>query len=182
MKKSRKKKRPPRTHTGTSTAKNIGLLLLSLGMVFGAGFLYVYITDMSNITLDPLQKAISGMTGPAAGEAQTPQGSAPGDHRDPPPQVAGAYEFTFYDLLASREASQSTDQHYSVQIATFSTRDHAEEFVRSLSGESGLSFRIDKNGRLFHVRWGSFSSRETAQRQCTRIAGKLQRECIVVRQ
>lgn len=179
--KRKKRKNTGQPRTRPSVVRNVSLFFLSLGTLLVMSIVFSYITNKSNISLDPLQKAISNM-----GEPDEKEQSARKDKGKEPPgsqQVASAYDFTFYDLLGRKEdgSVSPSAEHYSVQLATFLDRGHAEEFAKAMKEKARLSLRIDKKGRLYHVRWGSFTSRENADRQCKRLSEKLDRECIVVR-
>jgi cell division septation protein DedD len=172
----RKKRRHPDRRKGTSMTRNVALLFLSLGLVVCACILYTSLFDRSDISLDPLQKALSGVT------AQAPSKTPPAktEPREPT-QAASAYDYTFYQMLGRKDASGPIDDHYCIQVAAFRTEGQARELARSLREKTRLRFNVERRGRLHYVRWGSFASRENAEKQCARLAEKLQRECMVVR-
>lgn len=174
------KKRKRRTggpHKTTSTAKNVALLFLSLGMVVCSCIVYAYLFGRHGITLDPLQKAISGLSSEERPDKPSPEtGPTP-----PRQQAASAYDFMFYDMLGNKDEAHRETGSYSVQVAAFKSEESAKTMARSLEDKTRVKFRIDRKGPSYFVRWGSFSTKEKADRQCARLSEKLGRECIVVR-
>ena len=56
-----------------------------------------------------------------------------------------------------------------------------DNFVKELKNKSKLSFRVDKEGKSYCVRWNTFTTQESAARDCVKLAAKIQHGCKVVK-
>jgi hypothetical protein len=171
----KKKKRSQPKRKQSSTVRNVALLFLSLGLLTGASMLFSYLGNRSDITLDPIQKAWSGMV------AEDEKGEAPAREPETKSSAVGGYDYKFYEILGEKDGQDQGEEHYSIQVGAFRNKDHAKEFVQELGEKAKISLRIDKDGKLSCVRWGTFTTREAAERQCAKLSDKLQRHCVVVK-
>ncbi len=113
--------------------------------------------------------------------AEDMEGDEPTENAKRESSAVSGYDYKFYELLGEREGQDKSEEHFSVQIAAFRNRDHAKEFVQGLKEKTRIPLRIDRNGNLNCVRWGTFTTRETAEKQCVKLSEKLKRNCIVVK-
>ena len=174
MRKPKKKRAQPKRRQ-SSTVRNVALLFLSLGLLTGASLLFSYLGNRSDISLDPIQKAFSGMV------AEEDKGEAPADEPKTKSSAVSGYDYKFYELLSEKNDQDQSEEHYSVQIGAFRNNAHAKEFVRELKEKTSIPLRIDRHGKLSCVRWGTFTTREIAEKQCAKLSEKLQRNCVVVK-
>ncbi|HPI91526.1 MAG TPA: SPOR domain-containing protein [Deltaproteobacteria bacterium] len=175
MRKKKSTKRGRKKRTQYSTLKNVVLLLVSLGLLTGASMLFSYLGNRSDISLDPIQKAFNGIV---TGEEKA---DAPAKLPETKTGLMGGYDYEFYDLLSQKDDPSQSEEHYSIQIGAFKKNEHAKEFVRELNERARISLRIDRDGKLNYVRWGTFTTRESAEKQCAKLSDKLQRKCVVVK-
>lgn len=174
MGKPRKKRAQPRRRQ-SSTVRNVALLFLSLGLLTGASILFSYLDNRSGMSLDPVQKAFSGMV------AQDDRVEKPADEPKTKSSAVSGYDYEFYDLLTKEGDQDQFEQHYSIQVGAFRDSDHAREFIRELREKARVQLRIDRDGKLSCVRWGTFTTREAAEKQCAKLSEKLGRTCVVVK-
>lgn len=174
MRKQKKRRTQPK-RAQPSTVRNVALLFLSLGLLTGASLLFSYLGNRSDISLDPIQKAFSGMV---AGEDN---GEEPSEEPKTKSSAVSGYDYKFYELLGEKNDQEQAEEHYSVQIGAFRNNAHAKEFVRELRDKTRIQVRIDRDGKLSCVRWGTFTTREAAEKQCAKLSEKLKRTCIVVK-
>jgi len=170
-----RKKRTQRKGAQPSTLRNIALFFLSLGLLSGASLLFSYLGNRADISLDPIQKAFNGMV------AEEEVGDKPMEEVKETSSAVSGYDYKFYELLGERAGQEPSEEHFSIQIAAFRDRQQAKEFVQELKEKTRVPLRIDRNGKLSCVRWGSFTTRETAAKQCAKLSDKLKRDCIVVK-
>lgn len=172
---TKKKKRRQTKHKQSSTARNVALLFLSLGLLTGASMLFSYFGNRSDLSLDPVQKAWNGMV------SDEQKGEAPADESETKSSSVSGFDYTFYDILSEKEGQDQGQEHFSVQVGAFKNREQAQELAGMLQEKSRVTFRIDKEGKLSCVRWGTFTNRDVAEKQCEKLSAKLQRSCIVVK-
>ncbi|MGC9324066.1 MAG: SPOR domain-containing protein [Desulfomonilia bacterium] len=170
MKKRRKKKIPKQ-----SLAKNIALLFLSLGILAGASVLFSTINNKSEFSFNPLQHSWNDIL---TEQERTESGQ---DDAVSQKSAIGPFEYTFYDILFKKDAEESGSEHYSIQIAAFKTTEQAEKFAQDLKEKARLRCRVEQKGTWSCVRWGSFSTKASAQRYNEKLSAKLQRNCIIVK-
>ena len=170
-----KKKRTRQKRRQPSTVRNVALLFLSMGLLTGASLLFSYLGNRSDISLDPIQNAFSGIV---AGDEEEVE---PVEQTKKESSAVGGYDYKFYELLGEKDGQDRTEEHYSVQIAAFRNRDHAKIFVDELREKTRIPLRIERAGKLNCVRWGTFTTRDTAEKQCAKLSEKLKRDCIVVK-
>lgn len=174
MRKPKKKHTQPKRRQ-SSTVRNVALLFLSLGLLTGASMLFSYLGSRSDISLDPIQKAISGMVD------EEEKSREPADKPETKSSAVSGYDYKFYELLSEKDGQDQSEEHFSVQIAAFRNRDHAKEFVQELKEKTRIPLRVDRDGNLNCVRWGTFTTRDAAEKQCAKLSDKLKRNCIVVK-
>jgi hypothetical protein len=175
--KAKRKKRRGAARKQSSTVKNVALLFLSLGLLTGASLLFSYLGNRSDLSLDPIQKTWNGIVS----QQDNAEAEVPAEQPERASSEVGGFDYTFYDILAHKGSQDSPEEHYSVQIGAFRSRDQAKEFARDMKERARVSFRIDTDGKLSCVRWGSFTTREAADKQCAKLSDKLGRTCIVVK-
>ncbi len=76
--------------------------------------------------------------------------------------AVSGYDYKFYELLGERAGQEPSEEHFSIQIAAFRDRQQAKEFVQELKEKTRVPLRIDRNGKLSCVRWGTFTTGEAA--------------------
>ena len=170
-KKTRKKARCVKQ---LSLAKNVALLFLSLGLLAGVSFVFSYFSNRSELSLGPIQRTWNS----AFSEKEKPQ--AVTEQPKPKTSSASPIGLTFYETL-SQKGPSSTDDSYTIQVGAFRSRDKADSFARELKNKSKLSFRVDKEGKSYCVRWNTFTTQESAARDCGKLAAKIQHGCKVVK-
>jgi septal ring-binding cell division protein DamX len=173
MKKKKPRKKGRRVRQ-LSLAKNIALLFLSLGLLAGVSFVFSYFGNRSELSLDPIQHTWKS----AFSEKDKPQ--AVTEQPKPKTSSVAPAGLTFYETLNQKEPSGSEDS-YTIQVGAFKSREKANSFARELKNKSKLSFRVDKEGKSYCVRWNTFTTQEAAARDCGKLAAKLQRACKVVK-
>ena len=170
----KKTKKKGRRVKQLSIAKNIALLFLSLGLLAGVSFVFSYFSNRSELSLNPIQRTWNS----AFSEKEKPQ--AVTEQPKPKTSSVNPIDLTFYETLNQKEPS-STDDSYTIQVGAFKSRDKANSFARELKNKSKLSFRVDKEGKSYCVRWNTFTTQESAARDCGKLAAKLQHVCKVVK-
>ncbi|MDT8273907.1 MAG: SPOR domain-containing protein [Desulfomonilia bacterium] len=169
--KKRRKKKPPKQ----SLAKNVALLFLSLGILAGASVLFSTINGSSHLSLSPLQDRFSGFLKEQRPEVTSAENTAVQK------SSVGPFEYTFYDILFKKDATEASGEHFSIQIAAFKTKDRAEQLAKEINEKTRLRWRVDQHGSWSYVRFGNFSTRASAERYKDKISATLQRECLVVK-
>lgn len=157
-----------------SLARNIALLFVSIAVLAGASVLFTMLNTRPEYSYAPIEKNLSKMVSKAS--AKTP---SPADKPGPEKGSAGTFEYSYWDIL--QDKGSAADEAYTVQIATFRSRDEAQRFADGLEDKNHLTCEVEQKGKAFAVRWGSFRTRETAERYCSTLSGRLQRECTVVK-
>jgi cell division septation protein DedD len=170
-KKTRKKGRRVKQ---LSLAKNMALLFLSLGLLAGVSFVFSYFSNRSELSLDPIQRTWDT----AFSQKEKPQVSP--EQSKPKTSSLNPIDLTFYETL-NQKGTPGTDESYTIQVGTFKSRDKANSFAKELRNKSRLSFRVDKEGKLYCVRWNTFTTQESAARDCGKLAAKIQHPCKVVK-
>ncbi len=170
----KKTKKKGRRIKQLSLAKNVALLFLSLGLLTGVSFIFSYFGNRSELSLDPISRtwnsAFSEKEKPLAVTEQTKAKTS----------SVAPIGLTFYETLSQKEPT-STDDSYTIQVGAFKSRAKADNFVKELKNKSKLSFRVDKEGKTYCVRWNTFTTQESAARDCVKLAAKIQHGCKVVK-
>lgn len=159
-----------------SLAQNIALLLLSVFILAGASVLFSTLNTRPEYSYDPIEQNLSKMVSKAREKAAAETGKP-----EPQEGSAGAFEYSFWDILLFPDKGASPAQAYSVQIASFDSREAALEFAGSLESRSRLTCEVASRDGKFVVRWGSFRTREVAERYCRTLSGRLRTGCTVVK-
>lgn len=167
----RKKRRHPRQ----SLAKNVALLFLSLGLLAGASMLFSSLSNRADISMDPIQSTWNGITSREEKPKATPE------QTETKKSALSPFNYTFYKLLNQKEEPGQAVEHYTVQIAAFRSQDHAKSFAHEIKEKSRLICRIDKEGGWSCVRWGTFTTLDSAQQSREKLSEKLNRDCKVVK-
>jgi septal ring-binding cell division protein DamX len=171
----KKNKKKVRRVKQLSLAKNVALLFLSLGLLAGVSFVFSYFSNRSELSLDPIQRTWDS----AFSQKEKPQ-TVPEQAKSKTSSVA-PIDLTFYETLNQKEPSSSSEDSYTIQVGAFKSRVKADSFVKELHNKSKLSFRVDKEGKSYCVRWNTFTTHESAARDCVKLAAKLQHACKVVK-
>jgi septal ring-binding cell division protein DamX len=170
----KKTKKKGRRIKQLSLAKNVALLFLSLGLLTGVSFIFSYFGNRSELSLDPISRtwnnAFSEKEKPLAVNEQTKAKTS----------SVAPIGLTFYETLSQKEPT-STEDSYTIQVGAFKSRAKADSFVTELKNKSKLSFRVDKEGKTYCVRWNTFTTQESAARDCVKLAAKIQHGCKVVK-
>ena len=170
----KKTKKKGRRVKQLSLAKNVALLFLSLGLLTGVSFVFSYFSNRSELSLDPIQSTWNS----AFSEKEKPQ-AVPEQPKTKTSSVA-PIDLTFYETLNQKEPSSREDS-YTIQVGAFKSRAKADNFAKELKNKSKLSFRVDKEGKSYCVRWNTFTTQESAARDCVKLAAKIQHGCKVVK-
>lgn len=174
MAKARKKRRTRLKKQ--SLAKNVALLLLSVFILAGASVLFSMLNTRPEYSCEPIEKNLSKMVSKAREKAAA-ETAKPG----PQEGSAGSFEYSFWDILLLPDKGASPGQGYGVQIASFDSREAALELAGSLESKNRLTCEVTPLDGVFVVRWGSFRTREVAERYCRTLSGRLRTGCTVVK-
>jgi cell division septation protein DedD len=172
MKKKKKRKR----HTRQSIAKNVALLFLSLGLLAGASMLFTSVSSRSDLSLDPIQSTWKGLVS----REDKPSKPIPAEKETKESSVT-SFDYSFYKILRQKNGPAQTDEHYSIQISSFKSQDRARSLARELREKSRIKCRVDKEGTFFCVRWGTFTTVQSAEENRIKLSQKLNRDCRVVK-
>jgi cell division septation protein DedD len=170
----KKTKKKGRRIKQLSLAKNVALLFLSLGLLTGVSFIFSYFGNRSELSFDPIARTLNS----AFSEKEKPL-AVTGQTKAKTSSVA-PIGLTFYETLSQKEPA-NTDDSYTIQVGAFKSRAKADNFVKELKNKSKLSFRVDKEGKTYCVRWNTFTTQESAARDCVKLAAKIQHGCKVVK-
>jgi cell division septation protein DedD len=170
----KKTKKKGRRIKQLSLAKNVALLFLSLGLLTGVSFVFSYFGNRSELSLDPIHRTWNS----AFSEKEKPL--AVTEQPKPKTSAIAPLGLTFYETLNQKEPAK-TDESYTIQVGAFKSRAKADNFVKELKNKSKLSFRVDKEGKSYCVRWNTFTSQESAARDCVKLAAKIQHGCRVIK-
>jgi cell division septation protein DedD len=173
MRKTKKKKR--RYTRQSSLAKNMALLFLSLGLLGAVSFVFSYFSTHADLSLDPIQSAWNGIFSPE----EKPQAKA--QEPDAKKSSVAPIDYSFYEILNKKQEPAHADTSYTIQVGAFKNKEHAVTLARELKEKSRLSFRVEKEGKLSCIRWGSFTTLDKAEKYREKLSAKLQRECKVVK-
>ena len=153
------------------------MLFLSLGVLAGASILFSTINARPEFSLDPFGRRWKNLVTSGAETDGRPE-----EKSETRKSAASGFEYSYWDiLLLQDESSGVSDDSFSIQIAAFKSHDAAENFASELEKKTRIRCSVKDTGKWSVVRWGSFHSRETAERYCSKLSERLQRECIVVR-
>jgi len=160
-----------------SLAKNIALLFLSLGILAGASILFSAVNGRSDFSYDPIRSKWTNIisqrheAGVAKKSKETPQESS-----------INAYDYKYWDILLLQDKEEPPgDNNYSIQIAAFKTLQQAQNYAHDLKDKTRLQCRVVVEGKWSVVRWGSFSTKSSADRYRKKISERLHKKCIVVK-
>ncbi len=160
-----------------SLAKNIGLLFLSLGILAGASLLFSTVSDRSDFSYDPFH---SQWTNLVTQERETT--SSQESETKAPKSTASAFEYSYWDILLLQDKEDASGENaYSIQIGAFKSLKKAQDFASHLQEKNHLQCKVINKGDWSMVRWGSFTSKASAERYRKKLSSQLQQECIVVR-
>lgn len=159
----------------SSLAKNMTLLFLSLGLLAGVSFIFSYFGSRSELSLDPIQQTWDS----AFSKGDAPQASL--EQPKPKTSSLNPADLKFYDILGQKDTAAPDVDSYTIQISAFKSREKAEKVARELRDKSRLSFRIDKEGKMYCVRWNTFTTMESAVKDCEKLSAKINRPCKVVK-
>jgi len=171
-KKTRKKGPRPRQ---SSLARNMALLFLSLGLLAGVSFVFSYFGHRSELSLDPIQRTLDS----AFSKEDAPRTTS--EQPEPKASSLNPVDLQFYQILNQKDSSAQAQDMYTIQIGAFKSKEKALKLARDLRSKSKLSFRVDKEGQMFCVRWNTFTTVESASKDCEKLSVKLQHECKVVK-
>jgi len=164
-----------RKQKNQSLAKNIALLFLSLGILAGASVIFTAVNGRPDFSFDPFRSNWSNLVDKGR-KSKTTKNVAKTDKT-----TASAFEYTYWDiLLLQDDTASSAENNYSIQIASFKSNDQAINYVKELKEKTHLQFKIVNTGKWSAVRWGSFTTKDSAQRYCKQLSSKLNRECIII--
>ncbi len=160
-----------------SLTKNIALLFLSLGILAGASILFSAVSGRSDFSYDPFRSKWTNII------SQRHENTAPKQSKVTPQESsANAYDYKYWDILLLQDKEEPPgDNNYSIQIAAFKTLKQAQTYAGDLKEKTHLQCKVVSEGKWSMVRWGSFSTRSTADRYRKKLSERLQRECIVVK-
>jgi cell division septation protein DedD len=164
-----------RRHRRQSLAKNVALLFLSLGLLAGASMLFTSISNRSDLSLGPIQSTLNGIVSREEKPKTLP---VPNETKK---SAMNSFNYSFYKILNQKEGAGQTDEHYTVQIAAFRSPDRAKSFAQEIKEKSRLTCRIDREGGLSCVRWGTFTTLASAEKSREKLSEKLNRDCKVVK-
>lgn len=160
-----------------SLPKNLALLFLSLGILAGASVLFSTINARPEYSYDPLESKLTKLV------SKNPEKSAAkGEKEVVQKSSVNSFEYSYWDILLLQDKNPSSSgESFSVQIASFKSREAAEQYAAELEGKTHLRCTVDQNSRWHIVRWGSFHTREVAERYCGTLSSRLQKECAVIK-
>ena len=166
-----------RTRKKQSLTKNVAMLFLSLGVLAGASVLFSTISARPEFSYAPFGQRWKSLMasdlkqeGEKTRKTEIRKGSASG------------FEYSYWDILLLQDNNTSSaDDSFSIQIAAFKSREAAKSFAAELEKKTRIRCTVEDTGKWSVVRWGSFHTRETAERYCSKLSDRLQRECIVVK-
>jgi cell division septation protein DedD len=177
MKKKRQKKK--RIHK-QSLSRNIALLFLSLGLLAGVSILFTSFSTRSELSMDPIQSTVKGLV--ARDEKPLPATEPqPAKTEVKKSNAIPAFDYSFYKILKEKNSAEPIEEHYSVQIGAFKSQLHAKTLAQELREKSRIKCRIEKEGNLFCVRWGTFTTISTAEENRVKLSDKIKRNCRVVK-
>jgi cell division septation protein DedD len=179
MKKKTHKKKKKRNPKQSSLAKNVALLFLSLGLLAGVSLIFTSISNRSDLSLNPIQSTVKGLVA-HDDKPQIPPTPAPQTEAKKSSAIP-AFDYSFYKILNQKDASEKADEHYTVQIATFKSQAHAKSLAQTLREKNRLKCRIEKEGGLYCVRWGSYNTVSSAEQNRLKLSEKISRDCKVVK-
>lgn len=171
----KKSKKKGSRHRQSSLAKNMALLFLSLGLLAGVSFIFSYFGSRSELSLDPIQQTWdSAFSREDATQARQEQPKPKASSLNP-------VDLKFYDILNQKDTTTEPFESYTIQVGAFKTKEKAMKFAKELKEKSKLTFRVDKEGKMYCVRWNTFTTRESAAQDCEKLSARIQHECRVVK-
>jgi cell division septation protein DedD len=159
-----------------SLARNVALLILSVVILAGVSFVFSRLNARPEYSTAPIEKNISKIVAKAS-QKNAPQA----EKAAPQKSAANPYDYSYWDILLLQDESAASGDAYSIQIAAYKSRDEARSFADEVQDKDRLRCEVEEKGKVFVVRWGSFRTREMAERYCGTLTGRLGRECVVVK-
>jgi cell division septation protein DedD len=160
-----------------SLAKNIALLFLSLGILAGASILFSAVNGRSDFSYDPFRSKWTTIISQRQKDSVSKKSKV-----TPQESSASAYDYKYWDILLLQDKEEPPgDNNYSIQIAAFKTLKQAQNYAGNLKDKTHLQCSVVSKGKWSVVRWGSFSTKSSADRYRTKLSERLNRECIVVK-
>jgi septal ring-binding cell division protein DamX len=159
-----------------SLARNVALLLLSIVVLAGASLLFSILGARPEYSYAPIEKNLHKMVARAS-----EKNAVHAEKTEPQKGSAGAFEYSYWDILLLQDKDSGSAEHYSVQVAQFRSMDAARQYAGEIEDKSHLTCEVEEKGKAFVVLWGNFRTREMAERYCGTLSGRLQRECAVVK-
>jgi cell division septation protein DedD len=175
MKKRKKKKRIHKQ----SLTRNVALLFLSLGLLAGVSILFTSFSSRSELSMDPIQSTVKGLV--TRDEKPLPVEPAPADTEAKKSTAIPAFDYSFYKILKEKNSAEPVEEHYTVQIGAFKSQAHAKALTQELREKNRIRCRVEKEGNLFCVRWGTFTTVSSAEENRAKLSEKISRNCKVVK-
>ncbi len=176
MKKRKKKKRIRKQ----SVTRNIALLLLSLVLLVGVSMLFTSFSHRSELSMDPIQSTVKGLV--TRDEKPLPAAEPEPVKTEAKKSTAiPTFDYSFYKILKEKNGSEPAEEHYTVQIGAFKSQAHAKSLAEDLRQKNRIKCRVEKEGSLFCVRWGTFTTVSSAEENRTKLSDKINRNCKVVK-
>lgn len=174
MAKAKKKRKA--TLKKQSLARNIALLLLSIVILAGVSVLFSRLNTRPEYSYAPIEKNINKIVAKASQKT-----TAPAEKAAPQKSSADPFEYSYWDILLLQDGNDASSETYSIRIATFGSPGEAREYAVEIEDRNHLRCEVEAKGKTYMVRWGSFRTREMAERYCSTLSGRVGRECAVVK-
>jgi len=176
MKKRQKKKRIHKQ----SLTRNVALLFLSLGLLAGVSLLFTSFSHRSELSMDPIQSTVKGLV--TRDEKPLPAAEpAPVKTEAKKSTAIPTFDYSFYKILKEKNSAEPAEENYTVQIGAFKSQAHAKSLAQDLREKNRIKCRVEKEGNLFCVRWGTFTTVSTAEENRMKLSEKINRCCKVVK-
>jgi cell division septation protein DedD len=177
MKKAKKKKKRIRKQ---SLTRNVALLFLSLGLLAGVSILFTSFSTRSELSMDPIQSTVKGLV--TRDEKPLPATEpAPAKTEAKKSTAIPTFDYSFYKILKEKNSSEPVEEHYTVQVGAFKSQAHAKSMAQELREKNRLKCRVEREGNLFCVRWGTFTTISSAEENRVKLSEKINRNCKVVK-
>jgi cell division septation protein DedD len=177
MKKKTKKKKLIHKQ---SLTRNVALLFLSLGILAGVSVLFTSFSTRSELSMDPIQSTVKGLV--TREEKPLPAAEpAPVKTEAKKSTAIPTFDYSFYKILKEKNSAEPAEEHYTVQIGAFKSQLHAKSLAQELREKNRIKCRVEKEGNLFCVRWGTFTTVTSAEENRGKLSGKINRSCKVVK-
>jgi len=153
----------------------MALLFLSLGLLAGVSFIFSYFSNRSDLSLGPINSAWNSVF------SHDDKPKVISDQPKTKASSAGNFDYSFYDILNQKDTSSQGASSFTIQIGAFKSKEQAKTFARELKGKCNLPYRIEKEGKLNCVRWGTFNTQDRAEKYREKLSAKVQHDCKVVK-